>query len=370
MSMKKYDKAILIVLFFLLLMLLSSSIFFFNRSQDDKIAQLSDSIIQEFRSALSDEMEQLFAFSIALSENGELKEALRKENETEGYQILHGLTERFKKYTHMKSLRLQVLTPEFYIFARSWNEGFEGMPLWWFREDLETLKNNKQPKVGVETGRMLTFKSTIPIRSEKKLLGYLEVIRLIDEFSVKLRTKNIELFALMDEVHLEKASLMRNFPRLFGKVIANQNYNVSLKKNIKKIDTKILFEKQFLRENGRLFLWEPMYNGEGTKIGGYLLVLSEKSLKEYKKDSPGFLFSRQFSQEDINLAFGLQGQNSGSFKSSYDRDLVGLLSKLHDEDKRELEQEAREILYQYDKNELIDIILDNMYKEKKIGVVK
>lgn len=368
--MKKYDKTVLFVVSFLLLFLLSSSLFFFNRTQDDKIAELSDNIINEFRSALSDEMAQLLSFSLALAENGDLKEALKKEEESEGYEILRNITERFKKYTHMKSLRLQVLTPEFYIFARSWNEGFEGMPIWWFREDLETLKNNKQPKVGMETGRLLTFKSTIPIRSKKTLLGYLEVIRLIDEFSVKLRTKGIELFALMDEVYLEQASLMRHFPRLYGKVIANQNYNISLHRRIEDIDTQKLFDKQFLMEDDRLFLWEPMYNGEGDKIGGYLLVLSEESLKNFETDSHNFLFFRQFSQEDINRAFELKGQNFGSFKSGYERDLVGLLPKLHDEDKRELEKEAREILNLYEKNELIDIILDNKYQEKKTGVIE
>ena len=368
--MKKYDKTILIVMFFLLLILLSSSLFFFNRSQNDRVAELSDTIIHEFRSALSSEMAELLSFSLALAENGDLKDALKKDDETEGYIILRNIIERFKKHTHMKSLRLQVLTPDFFIFARSWDEGFSGMPLWWFREDLETLKNNKQPKVGMETGRLLTFKSTIPIRSQKTLLGYLEVIRLIDEFSVKLQSRGIELYALMDEVYLEHASLMRDFPRLFGKVIANQNYNISLKRHIQKVDTHTLFEKQFLLKDERLFLWEPMYNGEGDKIGGYLLVLSKESLRNFETDSPNLLRFRQFSQEDIKRALELKGQNYGSFKSGYDRDLVGLLPKLHEEDKRELEQEAREILNLYEKNELIDVILDNKHQEKKRGVVQ
>lgn len=360
----------MIIVSFLILILLSSSLFFFNRTQDDRVAALSDKIIDEFRSALSGEMAQLLSFSLALSENGDLKEALKNENEQEGYDILRSITERFKKHTHMKSLRLQVLTPDFFIFARSWNEGFEGMPIWWFREDLETLKNNKQPKVGMETGRMLTFKSTIPIRSQSTVLGYLEVIRLIDEFSVKLRSKGIELFALMDEVYLEQASLMRHFPTLFGKVIANQNYNISLKRHIEQIDTRRLFEKQFSMEENRLFLWEPMYNGEGDKIGGYLLVLSEESMRNFETDSQNLLRFRQFSQEDIKRALELKGQNYGSFKTGYDRELVGLLSKLHDEDKRELENEARELLNYYEKNELIDIILDNKHQEKKIGAIE
>jgi len=368
--MNRYEKWIVIVPFFLLLILLSSTLFFFSRSETDRVAQLSDDIIYEFRLALSSEMAQLFSFSLALAENGELKEALLAEDESRGHYILNSISQRFKKYTHMTSLRLQVLTPDFFIFARSWDQAFEGMPIWWFREDLETLKNNKQPKVGMETGRLLSFKSTIPIKSQKKLLGYLEVIRLIDEFSVKLRSKGIEMFALMDEVHLEKATLMRNFPQLFGRVIANQNYNTALKNHIEKIDTHKLFEKQFLMADNKLFLWEPMRNGTGDILGGYLLVLSQESLKNYETQPHNFFLFSPFSQEDIKRAMELREHNYGSFKSGYDRDLVGLLPKLHKEDKEEFEREARDILNLYNKNELIDIILDNKHQEKKIGVVK
>jgi hypothetical protein len=101
-----------------------------------------------------------------------------------------------------------------------------------------------------------------------------------------------------------------------------------------------------------------------------LLVLSKESLNNFETDSRNLLRFRQFAQEDIKRALELKGQNYGSFKSGYDRDLVGLLPKLHDEDKRELEQEAREILNLYEKKELIDVILDNKHQEKKRGVVQ
>jgi hypothetical protein len=60
----------------------------------------------------------------------------------------------------------------------------------------------------------------------------------------------------------------------------------------------------------------------------------------------------------------------GSFKSGYDKDLIALLPKLNKEDKTALEAEAKEILREYNKEELIDIILQNNYNEKKTGVVK
>lgn len=354
----------------LLLIFLSFSLFFFHRAQSTHIAKLSDDIIHEFRMALSHESEQLLSLSLALAENGELKEALRNEDDAQGHKILSNITQNFKKYTSVTSLRLQVLTPDFFIFARSWNQGFEGMPIWWFRDDLEKLTHNKQPKVGMEMGRLLTFKSTIPIKAHKKLIGYLEAIELIDKFSAKLRLKGIDLFALMDEKHLEKATLMRNFPRLFTKVIANQNYNMALLKDIQSIDPTKLFEKQFMMHEKKLFVWEEMRNGEGDLLGGYLLVLSEESIKNFQSQSKNFFLFSPFSSIDIKQAIKQQERNYGSFKSGYDRDLIGLLSRLREEDKKEFEAEAREVLNLYDKSELIDIILDNSYREKKRGVIK
>ncbi len=368
--MKRYKKVLVASFFLFLTILLSWSFIFFQRLQSDRFIQLSDMVIHEFRGALSGEMTSLLSFSLALAENGELKEALKHDDEKAGYLILQDIIERFRKHTHIDTLRIQVLTPEFYIFARSWDEGFEGMPVWWFRDDLETLRNNKQPKVGMETGRLLTFKSTIPIRSQKRLLGYLEVIELIDEFSERLRSNGIELFALMDEKYLEKASLMRDFPRIFGKVIANRNYNTLLKLTLEKVNIEMLNQKQYMKVGEYLLLWEPMYNGSGDHIGDYLLVLSQESYNRFQSKENAFSLLRPFSDEDIKRAVALREERYGSFRSGYDRDLVGLLSKLHEEDKVELEAEAREILMQYDKSELIDVIIDNKHREKKIGVIE
>ena len=368
--MKYFNKISLFITFFVLVVLFVSVLFFAKQSNEDRLDSLSDHVVSSFRAGLAYEMADLLSFSLALSEDGELKNALIAEDEIKGYSILSNIAKRFRKYTHLKSLRLQVLTPDFFIFARSWSEGFEGMPIWWFRDDLETLKHNKQPKVGMETGRLLTFKATIPIRSGRKLIGYLEVIQFIDEFASKLRKKGIELFALMDESYLKQAELMRDFPMLHGYVVANQNFNQQLKKKIEKVDWKSLFAKSYTYENDTLYLLEPMYNGEGNQIGEYLLAISGDALKEYEKENQGVSFFTQFSDEDIEQVVESWEHPYGSFRSGYDKDLVGLLPKLNKEDKIELEAEAKEILEEYSKDELIDIILSNKHKEKKTGVIE
>ncbi len=368
--MKYVNKLSLLITFLILILLLVSIFFFVKQSKEDRLESLSDHVVSNFRAGLAYEMADLLSFSLALSEDGELKNALISEDEKKGYRILSKITERFKKYTHLKSLHIQVLTPDFFIFARSWNEGFEGMPIWWFRDDLRIFKENKQPKVGMETGRLLTFKATIPIRSGDTLLGYLEVIKFIDEFAAKLRKKGIELFALMDERYLKQAELMRDFPVIHNYIVANQNYNQQVKEKVEKVDWKRLLIKQYVHHENILYLLEPMYNGKGTQIGNYLLTVSDSALKKYEKENLSVSFFTQFSDEDIEDVVESWTHPFGSFRSGYDESLIKLLPKLNKEDRLEFESEAKEIFREYSKDELIDIILLNKHNEKKIGAIE
>jgi len=371
LKIKNYFNKLSLYTIFLILILLFASIFFFvQNDKKDRLMALGDHVIKNFRVGLDYEKVDLLSFSMALSEDGELKNALIADDESRGYNILSNMAKRFKKYTHLKSLRIQVLTPDFFIFARSWDQGFEGMPLWWFRDDLNELTRNSEPKVGMETGRLLTFKATIPIRSGYKILGYLEVIKLVDEFSNKLRNRGIELFTLMDEKYLKQAELMRDFPRINNYVVSNQNFNEQLLAKVKRLKWDIFLAKNYVYSENMLYLHEPMYNGAGKQIGYYLLAISEDTLKKSEQKNESISFFTQFSDDDIQKVVSAWDNPYGSFRNQHDKDLIALLPKLQKEDKAGLELEAKSILRTYSKEELIDIILSNKHREKKIGEIK
>jgi hypothetical protein len=363
-------KLLFFMIFIILVALFASVIFFVKNDKEDRLTNLGDHVVKNFRVGLDYEKVDLLSFSMALSEDGELKNALIEDDESKGYDILSNISKRFKKYTHLKSLRLQVLTPDFFIFARSWDKGFEGMPLWWFREDLNELTRNNEPKVGMETGRLLTFKATIPIRSGYKILGYLEVIKLVDEFAIKLRNRGIELFAMMDEKYLEQAELMRDFPRVSNYVVSNQNYNQQLLAKVKMLDWNTFLRKNYMYKEDILYLHEPMYNGVGKQIGYYLLVISNDALNKFEKENETISFFTQFSDEDIKKVVNAWENPYGSFRNQYDKDLIELLPKLEKKDKASLELEAKSILRTYSKEELIDMVLQNTHKEKKVGEIE
>ena len=368
--MKHISKLYLIIIFIVLLILSASILFFAKESKNDKLQELSRYIIDDFQESLAYENADLLSFSLALSENGALKNALMNDKALQGYEILSAIAKRFKEYTHIKTLRLQVFDNDFFIFAQSWGNSSAGMPMWWFRDDLEKLKQDKRPKVGMETGRMLTFKATIPIQNGQEYIGYLEVIKFVDEFAEKLHQRGIELFALMDTKYLKNSPLMQDFPYLNNYVITNKHFNKKLKFKADFIDWEELENIGYYYANDILYLLEPMYNGEREEIGKYLIVLPPKSVKDYKKRYQDISLFTRLRDEDIYKVVKLWEHPSGSYRNEKDKSLIEWLPKLHKEDRMTLEPEAKEMLEKYSKDELIDIILENKHKRKKIGKIR
>ena len=367
--MKSLSKIYLFISFTVLLILLGSIFFFKQESQKDKLQELRRYAVADFEEVLAFEKANLLSFALALSEDGALKEALYNEKESEAYQILFKIAYRFKQNTHIEHLRLQLLTNDFIILAQNWKKESYGTPLF-FRHDLEKLKENPRPKVGLETGRRLTFKATIPIHYRDEKIGYLEVIKFIDELAFKLEQQGIELFALMNPKYIVKNSLMKDFPHLKEYVIANENYKSQLKSKVEEIDWKRLKSVGYVKHKGQFFILKAMKNGEETVIGQYLLVLSAKKFKEYQHNYQDVSFITRFSDEDIYNFVKRWKQPMGGLHTFEEQEWIELFPYLRQEDREDVRQMLSGKLQFYKKEELIDILLKNKLRIKKRGVIK
>jgi len=101
-----------------------------------------------------------------------------------------------------------------------------------------------------------------------------------------------------------------------------------------------------------------------------MLAVPEDALNFFKKGSEEISFFTQFSDEDIEKVVEAWENPYGSFRNTEDKNLIELLPKLHKEDKIELEFKAKMMLRTYTKEDLINIILLNKYKEKKVGKIQ
>jgi hypothetical protein len=308
---------------------------------------------------------------MALAEDGALKKTLLEDDWEEGYRLLDSIADRFTQNTHLKTLRLQVLNNDFEIFAQNWKKTSMGMPISWFRKDLDKLRYHKKPKVGIETGRRLTFKATIPIVDGDEYIGYLEVIKFIDEFTEKLRQRGVEVLALMHQEHIIKEnSLMEKLPRFRGYVIANENYNEKLKQRAVQLPWERLVKRSYYKDKEQLFILKSMLNGEGAVIGDYLIVLPKQTLAEYEKAYQNVSLLTRFSDEDIYNFVKRWENPSGAYQNIHDREILELLPQLHEEDKVRLKKIARKRLEDYNREDLVNIIVDKSFQEKKSGVIR
>ncbi len=369
--MRKDYKVLFLSLFFILFAIMIASIFWVNaKVKDNKLNEVSDNILTLFRHELDIQKSNALFLSVSLSGDKALKEALLDEDEDLGYDILIQKLSILKQYTFVKDVRTQLLTKDLYIFARSWDNMYAGMPLEGFREDLQLIKKIRKPKVSIDPGRLLTIKATTPFRDGDTLVGYIEAIKTFDEITSTLRKRDIELTVLMYDDFLDVATLMRENPTFGSFVVSNKNYNGTVFSDLKELESEMIERENFVLRDKFLHIFDVMRDSAGEKIGFYVLSVSPDKLGEYEKMKDSISFFLNISKTDLYNVTESGERKQGSYRSVYDRAFLDLLEGLSENEKVIFEESAREILKSYSQEELINIILQNQYKKKIEGKIR
>ena len=366
-----FSKKLVIITSLFLIIIMGIGVWYLSkRVEENRYIQFSDTLRNYFRNKLDSQKSQALSLAIALAENKALKEALWDDEEDSGYEILSKTLIRLREYTLIRDVRAQVITTDLTIFARSWDNTYAGMPLDIFREDLKEITTLKKPKVAIEPGRLLSIKATTPIMQGAKAIGYLEILQFFDKITDDLRQKHIELLVLMNEKLLDIATLMRENPTVQNFVVSNKNYNVNLLKIVNSIDIQKLLQQRYLYSNGYFFIVEDMLDGKGNQIGLFLMVLSKTDLNELIYGNKPLSFFLNFTQKDLYQIVSRWEAPTGGYRSIYDKNLFKLLNTFEGEDRMLVKQEIYEVLQEYTKKELIDIILYQNRRRKITGVIE
>lgn len=364
-------KKFVIIIALFLIVTMSGAVWYLSKNvEENRYIQFSDTLRNYFRNNLNSQKSQALSLAIALAENKALKEALWDDDEDLGYEILSKSLARLREYTLMTDVRAQVITTDLTIFARSWDNTYAGMPLDIFREDLKAITTLKKPKVAIEPGRLLSIKATTPIMQGAKAIGYLEILQFFDKMTDNLRQNHIELLVLMDEKLLNIATLMRENPTVQNYVVSNKNYNANLLPIIESINMSKLLHQRYLYTDGYFFIIEEMLDGRGDQIGLFLMVLSKDDLDQLMHGSRSLSFFLNFTNKDLYQVVNRWEDPTGGYRSMYDRNLFKLLNTFQGEDRMLVEQEIYEVLQEYSKKELIDIILYQNRRRKITGEIE
>jgi len=356
------------------LVLIIFLIIFFTFKERSQIQDLvADNVKNYFHKILKQKEQSLLSLAIALGENSSIKESLLEDDEQRAKELLINTANKLNKFPMLENLKLQIISKNRYLFARSWDSAFEGFPLWWFRDDMDDKKSIKKPKSGIEIGMMLTIRATVPIiKNDKSLVGYLEAIELLDHITSRLREDGIELVVLMDRRYLKEASLMRNNEMVDNFVVANSNASDNYVRMIKNIPLSKLQTRPMMID-GLFYILEPMLNSNGKLLGWFLLILPPNSYKNFTNESVGIFKYNNIFNQNLNhvVRFWQSSEKEDEvYKNQSDKELIQTLPKLRDEDRVIYLQKARKILKNYNKDELIDIILKSANHTKKVGEIR
>ncbi|WP_083754390.1 cache domain-containing protein [Nitratiruptor sp. SB155-2] len=355
------------------ILLIASSIFFYIFSlnvEKNLHEEIADTIKSYLDKILNKQKSQALTLAILLSQNEALKEALLDLDEAKGYEILSQSLQTLQQYTNIQGVRAQVIAKDLTIFARNWDKDFVGMPLDAFRKDLSSFKINK-PKVAIETGRLLSIKATAPIKKGYKTIGYMEIISLFEPMTTEMRKLGIELIVLMHEKYLDVATLMRDNPVIGTYVISNRNYNKLIANNLTHEKLEKIVLQGYVYDGENLYFYHPMFNSVGENLGIFLIAINKEGIKKFQKYKDSLSFFLAFENDEFSDIIDIWEHPEGRFRSVYDRSVALFLGKNVDANlKKDFELELRDILKNYSKEELINIIVEKYRRTKKRGVIK
>ncbi len=359
------DKRIIAAVFLAIIIMLGGVLWYLEQKVTSQtLERLSDQLSLGLNNQLEKERSLALRYALILSQNSALSEALELEDEDKGFKILSEVMESIKLHTD-SLIRSQVITSDYVIFARSWDNSYAGMPLDFHRPDLLYFQNHKNPRSAIEVGRKLGIKATVPVYHQDNMIGFVEVVSFFEPTQEYFDRLGIDMYILMDDRFYDTAVFMQDNPEI-GKeyILANTKYTQSYLKLLEGIDYKALRQRRVLYSGGRYLFYEPMKNGEGETIGAFVFSLSPKQISAYAhSDDEDISFLIHLSRNELYDVMVKKSLDNSLFQSVYDKDLLYLKDTVSPEDREMYLQEARERLNAYSKEELIGIMLG--YKVNK-----
>ena len=358
----------LIALFSVIILIIVIVLFYLRfEVKEEKLENILDQCRLHLAKKLTDEKMNALEIAIVLSKNEGLVDALENDDEDLGYEILSKIMEDLKHYVH-REVRTQMFTSDLYLFARSWDNVYVGMPLEEYRSDLNYIKKHKIPRTSIEVGRRLGIKATVPIYKKGKLLGFIEVIDFFEKVTDYFRGQGIDLYVLLDDKYYETAIFMQENLTINHYILANRNYNTAHITLLKKLDFKVLERERIVSSRNRHLFFETMDNGNGEKIGTFVFVLPDKYLEYFRTIEDDISFLSNMSRADLYSVekekfYDIYSKNSLS-------EMLFLKDVIAQEDKSLFLDEAYKKFEHYTKEELIELMLEEKTLKKIEGKIK
>ncbi len=358
-----------VVVVFILILIVIAMFHYKDKIREQKINHIMDQVSIALKSKLkSDKMDDL-KMALFLSKNKALVDALENDDEDLGYKLLSEITSTIKKETDIL-VRAQIITKEFNIFARSWDDIYAGMPLGEYRKDLKYFETSKAPRTSIEIGRRLGIKATVPIYKDSEFLGFVEVISFFKSTTDFFRSIGVDIYVLLDIKYIDTAVLMIENLVIDKYIVSNRNYNYDHLQTLKKVEFEKLKLEGYAYKDSKYIIYETMYDGDYKAIGGFVFVLDEKYLDYFRNPEDDISFLINVTRGGLYDVVKREKYNSNVYDKYSANSMVYLQDVVDTQDRQIFLDEAYEKFDEYSKDELIQMMLERSIVKKIDGKIK
>ncbi|MDD5119385.1 MAG: cache domain-containing protein [Sulfuricurvum sp.] len=353
----------------LLLILLTMIVYFYVQKKEEFVNRIDIVLMNLLDKQIEQEKAESFAFAFALAQNETLQTAIETNNTKKATEILKQYTSTLEVFSGSK-VHAQIVTKDFIILARNWENSSTGLSIKAYRPDLDDIVLTHKPHLSFEAARRLVLIASIPVIKDKHLIGFIEVIQKLDAMKNYFANYDIDLLVLMDDKYKDQAVLLKNNPRIENMIVANDDANIHHISYLKRTGLNGLLTNGVLDGDNYVYFSRAILNADGQNIGSFVLVLSKKKMKlfnAFEEELDTFL---TYSRKDLYLSVINHDPAANLWKNYTAEQLLSLKKCVHPEDKTALEERLRTDLEHYSKDELISLLLDTNSNQKSRGHIK
>lgn len=362
--MKLYQK----YLAFILIVLIILTAYFYIKNEQEFEERVHSVLVNLLDKKVLNEKETSFNFALALSQNETLQKAIQSNNAKKSYIILKNYMKTIETFSGSQ-VRMQIVSKDYTIFARSWDNADAGLNVKANRPDLQKVKDTLSPHLSFVAARRLVLIASIPIVKDGEFIAFLEVIHNFGELEKYFSNYGVGLLVLLDTKYEKQAVLLKDNPRISNMIVANIGANINHIKRLRNINLQTLRNHGFVKQDNYSFFYKSILNADDENIGSFILILSKDRLKLFSAFETELDTFFTYARKDIYNSVTLKKKLS-PYNSLTTKELLTLKNCAPNQDRVYIEQKLSRELQSYTRDELISLLLDTNPKNISRGKIK
>jgi len=363
--MKLYQKYLALILMILFIAI----IYFYLQNKREFVNRVNIVLVNLLDKQIEQEKAKAFSFAFALSQNETLQAAIQNNDMAKAYEILERYMSTLEVFSGSK-IRTQIISKDFIIFARSWDNRDAGLRIKEYRPDLEEMVTTLVPHLSFEAARRLVLIASIPIVKDGDFIGFVEVIQRFNTIESFFENYDVNLLVLLYDKYENQAVLLKENPRIRNTIVANEGANINHIAYLEQVGIDKLLAQGTLNGERHIYFSKAILNSEGQNIGSFVLALSKKKLRlfsAFEKELDTFF---TYARKDLYYSITNRHPSINIYSDLSGKELLLLKNCVHEEDSVILEEKLRKKLKSYTQDELISLLLDVNSNKKSRGHIK